>query len=469
MIDERILTSVELDALLSSEEDHFLDMKGKDIQPAKLQETFVAFANADGGDLYVGVEDKKFKGDRLRTFDSKEEANAILVVLLEQTFPAVEDVQVEFLSVPKGGYVLHVSVPKSPKVHYTSGGECFIRLNAGKVKIKGERVTSLAYSKGSVPYERVSVSSVEVDEILESEILQDYLNRVQTSIEPSRFLRKQRLLTERNEKQWPNVGAVLLFDEEPQASIETRCAIKVYRLRTTDAEYKREHLAEMPATINGPLEKQILSAIAKVSELVDGASYYEGPKLVSLKYPAEAIKEILVNAVIHRDYSLNDDIHIRIFDNRIEIASPGKLPGYVTLDNLYEERFSRNPNVVRMLHNLPNPLNHDIGEGLDTARNELKKAGLVAPDFDQRGNAFVVTIRHQRMASIEDVVMEHLEGNPTAIITNKLARQLSGEDDINKVKKALQKLRADGKIEVVDPNVAAFNFQYRKATSVQFK
>ncbi|KWV16385.1 hypothetical protein ATB53_09745 [Xanthomonas translucens] len=99
---------------------------------------------------------------------------------------------------------------------------------------------------------------------------------------------------------------------------------------------------------------------------------------------------------------------------------------------------------------------------MDTVRNELNKAGLVAPAFELRGNAFVVTIRHQRMASVEDVVMQHLDTNPSVLMTNKLARQLSGEDDINKVKKALQKLRADGKIEVVDPSAAAFNFQYKK-------
>ena len=88
-----------------------------------------------------------------------------------------------------------------------------------------------------------------------------------------------------------------------------------------------------------------------------------------MKYPSDAISEVVVNAVIHRDYSLSDDIHIKVFDNRVEVISPGKLPGYITLDNIYEERFSRNPNLVRMLHNLPDPVNHDIGEGLDTARN----------------------------------------------------------------------------------------------------
>lgn len=462
MIEERNLNSAETQKLLASEEDHFFDFKSKDIQPSKLQETFVAFANADGGDIYVGVEDKNCKGDRMQPFSVKEDANSILAVLLGQTTPAVENVTVEFLSVT-GGSVLHISVPKSPKVHYTSSGDCFVRLNAAKIKIKGERVTSLAYSKGSALYERVAVESVDLDEVAEAEVLGAYMDRVQTSLDPKRFLRKQRLTTEKDGEIRPNVGCVLLFDEQPQATVETRCAIKVYRLRTTDTDYKRENLAEMPATINGPLESQILAALAKVDKLVSGASYYEGENLVPLKYPVDAIKELLVNAVIHRDYSLNDDIHVRLFDNRIEISSPGKLPGYMTLENLYDERFSRNPNIVRMLHNLPDPLNHDIGEGLDTVRNEMNKAGLVAPTFELRGNAFVATIRHQRMASVEDVVMQYLQKNSGAIVTNKLARQLSGEDDINKVKKALQKLRAEGLIEVVDSNASAFNFQYKKA------
>lgn len=302
-----------------------------------------------------------------------------------------------------------------------------------------------------------------VADISETDVLADYMSRVGTSLAPEKFLKKQRLLSETDGSIKPNVGCVLLFDEEPQASIDTRCAIKVYRLRTTESEYKREHLAEMPATINGPIESVIVSAINKVKDLVDGSSFYEGENLVKLQYPAEAIKEVLVNAVLHRDYSLNDDIHVKIFDNRLEISSPGKLPGYMSIANIYEERFSRNPNLVRMLHNLPNPLNHDIGEGLDTVKNELRKAGLVDPDFEERGNAFIVTIRHQRIASIEDVIVGYLDQNPNAVITNKLARQLSGEDDINKVKKALQKLRADGKIALIDENASAFNYRYRKA------
>jgi ATP-dependent DNA helicase RecG len=462
-MDIQKITHEQSKQLLKLNEDHFNDFKSKRIAPSKLQETFVAFANSDGGDLYIGIEDKGPADERIQGFTAPEEANAIITVLLEETKPAVENVSIEFLEVENKGLVLHISVPKSPKVHYTGGGDCFIRINAGKLKIKGERVTQLAYSKGAEPYERRPVQDVDVEDILTTENLTFYMQRVGSSLDPEVFLRKQRLLTKVEDYRVPNVGCVLLFDEEPQATLETRCAVKVYRLRTVEKEYKREQLAEPPITINGPVENVIAKTIQKVSEYVDGASFYDGDRLVKLAYPAEALKEILVNAVIHRDYSLNDDIHVKVFDNRVEVKSPGRLPGYMTVDNIYDDRFSRNPNIVRMLHNLPNPVNHDIGEGLDTAKNELRKAGLIPPEFSEAENSFVVTIKHQKIASLEDIILKHIADHPESILTNKLVRNLSGEDDMQKVKKALQRLRADGHIKPVDEKAKAFNYSYIKA------
>jgi ATP-dependent DNA helicase RecG len=462
-MEARIIDQDEVNALLSLNEDHFNDVKSKRIKPAKLQETFVAFANSDGGDLYIGVEDKSQTGERIIGFDEQEEANGVISTLLEDTQPSVENVLVEFLEVDERGLVLHFGIPKSPKVHYTASGDCFIRINAEKRKIKGDRITQLGYSKGAEPYERRVLDHVDVEDIVNGDLLPDYMERVGTHLELEVFLRKQRLLTKKDGERMPNVGCVLLFDDEPQATLETRCAVKVYRLRTTEAEYKREQLEEMPVTINGPVEGVIEKTIQQVAKYIDGASFQDGDKIVKLNYPAEALKEILVNAVIHRDYSLNDDIHVRVFDNRVEVQSPGRLPGYMNIDNLYDERFSRNPNVVRMLHNLPNPVNHDIGEGLDTAKNELKKAGLVDPVFQEKENAFLVTIRHQKLASVEEVILQYFVDNPEASLSNKLVRQLSGEDDMQKVKLALQKLRANGDIKLEDEDATPFNYRYIKA------
>lgn len=459
-METRRITDEELAVITSLKEDHFNDFKSRQITPAKLQECFVAFANSDGGDLYIGIEDDKSTRDRVIGFTEPEDANGVIHTLLEETDPSVENVEIIFLKTEKNGLVLHINIPKSPKVHYTASGDCHVRINAQKKKIKGERITALAYSKGAEPYEKKPVDIVDIDDIIGSDAFIDYLTRVNSKIDPTTFLKKQRLLTKKDKELIPNVGCVLLFDDQAQASLDTRCSVKVHRLRTTEVEYKREHLMEMPVTITGTIELVISNTIKKVKEYIDGASIQDGGKMVKLSYPPEALKEILVNAVIHRDYSLNDDIHVKIYDNRVEVTSPGRLPGYMTVKNIYEDRFSRNPNIVRMLHNLPNPVNHDIGEGLDTAKNELKKAGLVEPEFAEKENQFVVIIKHKRIDSVIDVIVKYFEENPKAQITNKLIRRLSGEDDMQKVKKALVKLRTEGVIKLYDENVSRFNFSY---------
>lgn len=91
-MDIRDIDVSEIENLLSLNEDHFNDVKSKRIAPTKLQETFVAFANSDGGDLYIGIEDKSVESERIVGFTEQEEANAIISHLLEETNPSVENV-----------------------------------------------------------------------------------------------------------------------------------------------------------------------------------------------------------------------------------------------------------------------------------------------------------------------------------------------------------------------------------------
>jgi ATP-dependent DNA helicase RecG len=148
--------------LLKTEEDHFHDTKSALIKPSKCQEHLVAFANSDGGELFVGIEDKKTQGERIRGFNKIEDANPLIHVLLEETKPSVENLDLEFIDFLSKGYVLHIIIPKSPRVHYTSKGECFIRVNADTQRIIGERVTQLSYSKGIFTYEKNTVENIEV-------------------------------------------------------------------------------------------------------------------------------------------------------------------------------------------------------------------------------------------------------------------------------------------------------------------
>ena len=268
-MNKRKATIGEDNKLLIKQEDHFLDFKSKLIAPAKLQECFVAFANTDGGELYIGIEDEKCKVERVNGFSKIEDANDILETLLEQTIPAVENLDIEYIDFEDKGYVLHIFIPKSSKVHFTAQNKCFIRVNANKKEIKGEKILSLGYAKGSYQYEKQIVKHADVNELFDSKHLQNYMERIQTNLLPEKFLKKQRLVENIEDKIYSNVGGILLFDEEPQATLDTRCGIKLYRMKTTSEEYDRRFLDSMPVTINGCLEELINNTIISIDNMLE--------------------------------------------------------------------------------------------------------------------------------------------------------------------------------------------------------
>lgn len=448
----------EVQKILDRQEGHYFDCKSKRIQPAKLQNTFVAFANADGGDLYVGIEDHKERS-RLVGFVNPEEANQLLNVLLTETNPAVEGVSAEFLNTGNNGHILHLVIPKSERVHYTSNGDCYQRSNAESIKIKGDQITQLAHSKGYYKFEETMVEASEIDDILDSPIFSDYLNRLSVNQDSKTFLRRNRLLADRDNNKKPNVACVLLFDKEPQEVLSTKASIRLIRMKTTSTDYQREQMSN-DETLVGAIENLARDTEGKILDLMKNGTFVIDGYDVNVSYPIETVHEILVNAILHRDYSLSDDVHVTVFDDRIEIKSPGRLPGNVTVDNILEAHFSRNPNIVRMINKLPDPMNHDLGEGLNTAFTAMQQAGLVPPEITEVGNCVLVTIRHKKLASYEDIIMQHLEQNDW--ITNKIARKLTGEKSENKIKGVFQKLRQNGKIEPEDPNASRFKFRYRK-------
>src|SRR5262249_36895833 len=145
--------------------------------------------------------------------------------------------------------------------------------------------------------------------------------------------------------------------------------------------------------------------------------------------------------------------------NRVEVQSPGKLPAHITKDNIFNERFSRNGHIVSVINKFPDPPNKNVGEGLTTARNAMRKLRLKDPDIDERGESVIVYIRHEKLASAEDIVMEYLENN--TMITNREARELTGIQSENSMKGVFNKLRGRHMIEQV-PGRAGFQSAWRK-------
>ncbi len=145
----------------------------------------------------------------------------------------------------------------------------------------------------------------------------------------------------------PTVAGAVLFSDEPQLNLP-KAAIKVHRYKTRDDGGTRETLAFNPLSIEGNAYQQIYATVALIKKITEEIPLVTLTGLEKIEYPTEAIHEVVTNAVIHRDYSINDGIHVRIFDNRIEVASPGTLPAHVTVANILDERFARNPKIVRI-------------------------------------------------------------------------------------------------------------------------
>ncbi len=220
------------------------------------------------------------------------------------------------------------------------------------------------------------------------------------------------------------------------------------RYETKEAVGSREHLADI-VPIEGPARQVIDATLRTVSQMIESVSAMQPDgTMAPLKYPPEALKEIIVNAVIHRDYNVSDDIRVFVFDNRVEVRSPGQLPGHMTLDNLLTQRFARNPTVVRLLNKYPDPPNKDIGEGLRTAVAKMAEARLKPPVFSVEGNDFVVRLGHTPLARPEQIVMDYLYNNTE--ITNATGRGLTGITSENTMKDVFYSLRRAKKIEMVE-------------------
>jgi ATP-dependent DNA helicase RecG len=421
--------------ILDLDEGHFADLKSLDIAPAKLTKSISAFANADGGELLIGVDEDRNTGVRTwRGFENAEAANGHLQPF-EALFPLGHDFQYEFLGAPGcHGLVLRATIAKTLAVKKASDGTAYVRRGAASLPvIDGEALRRLEYAKGLATFETELVNCP-ADEVCNSTAIIQFMLRIVPTGEPAAWLRKQQLLRENK----PAVTAVLLFADEPQALLPKRSGVKLYRYKTSDAVGSRDTLAFEPLTIEGTAYDQVYRAVDATKSVIEEMKILGKEELELVSYPHEALHEIITNAVLHRDYSITDDIHVRVFDNRVEVESPGRLPAHITPDNILDERYARNPALVRLINKFPDPPNKDVGEGLNTAFEAMMKLKLRAPAIVQKDNTVLVVIKHEPLASPEELVMDYLHNNPE--INNTKAREVCHIGSENRMKRVFERL-----------------------------
>jgi ATP-dependent DNA helicase RecG len=447
VIESKAIDAEEAERIIHLDEGHYLDVKRIELKPAKLSESVSAFANTSGGEIFLGVpEDDADDGTKVRSwagFPDMEAANPHFQVLeglgaLGTHFTAV------FLTCEgKPGHLLHLTVPKSKDIIKATDGRPFIRRNAQNLPVdSAEGLRRLELDKGVVSFEDETLPIPE-KVVTNSETMIGFMLEVVPSAEPAEWLESQFLLA--GDK--PTVAGTLLFADEPQAALPKRSAVKIFQYKSKEDEGSRETLAFDPITIEGSAYELIRASVEKTKELVESIKKLGVGGLETISYPEETLHEIVTNAVLHRDYSIASDIQIRIYDNRIEVESPGRLPGHVTLRNILTTQAARNPKMVRLINKFPNPPNKDVGEGLNTAFEAMKKLRLKEPELEERESSVVVYIAHAPLGSAEDTVMEYLKAHDE--ITNSIGRDLTGIRSENTMKEVFYRLDKRKMIERV--------------------
>jgi ATP-dependent DNA helicase RecG len=224
------LTPGELNELLELGESHFLDLKSAKISPSKLSRSVSAFANASGGELFIGIEE--FEGvngldRRWEGFNNEEAANPIFQIL-ESLNPLGTSYEAEFLAANGAkGLVLHLTVFKTQQIVPSTDGTVYRRRSAQNLPVTGDALDRLKLDKGIGTFEdeRLPIDKTEITN--STAIIEFLLDTIPTG-EPEPWLKKQRILVDEK----PTVAGALLYSDNPQALLPKRSAIKILRYAT---------------------------------------------------------------------------------------------------------------------------------------------------------------------------------------------------------------------------------------------
>ncbi|MBU1360094.1 MAG: putative DNA binding domain-containing protein [Gammaproteobacteria bacterium] len=440
----------------------------------KALETVCAFANTHGGWLVLGVEDAGKAQGLQRLFgvaENPEAVDELLRKLGTHLLPAVEGVQAfrmpSVLRDGAEGALILLHVPTSDKVHSILDGGTWMRGQSSNREMTSTQITDLSYRRGVRSAES---EPVDVDfELLDTPAWRLYLrgrNLAPTGIADQLY--RVGLARKVGGEMQPLRAAVLLFADHPSgllATLGTRADVRVFHYHgNAISAGEVPNLKKQPRTLSGPLYHLIAQTHAYLlDELAGGLTLAASGFRTIHRYPERVIKEAVTNAIIHRDYRMNRDVQIRIFDSRIEVLSPGLFPGRISAATVHRTgSFARNPLVASNLREFPEPPNVDAGEGVQMMFNLMKISGLYPPQYrelrEQAQEAISVTLLNEERPPVWEQVSDWMDRHGP--IANG---DLCAIADLDTLKASKQLKRwVDQGLLVADPNRGKRNMVYRK-------
>jgi ATP-dependent DNA helicase RecG len=367
-------------------------------RPGEIAERLCGLANAQGGFIIIGIEDTTLKIIGVPASRMAMTKDVILraarqiepVLLLDPTEPEVY--------LLNGKQVVVAAVPPNRGAIYQASGVFWVRRGTYTVPLSVSEIMELAHDRGLLSWETQVARRATMEDI-DVERVKDYLSqRSMLSQQSGRFEDLERVLlgmgcatTASNGEIVPTNAGILFFGSDPQQFILQSEVVCVFF---------RDELG-----VGGYIDRKIVRGT--IRDLIDGAETFlnkyvaVGAKIVGWKridlpeYPFEALREAVVNAVIHRDYSkTGESIRVFYYTDRVEIHSPGLLLPGITVEQMEQGKVRsklRNSVLAGLLRDIPGYMER-IGSGIRLMLNETKRMGLPTPQFQEMGE-FVVTFR----------------------------------------------------------------------------
>ncbi len=388
-----VISMMTIEQILAMDEKQIFDRKSIQIKPSDLSATICAFANADGGTIAIGISDKH---KRIEGIDyHTEQLNEILRTPIDFCVPSVP-VSVEFVecinSDGKKDHVLLMHIEASPLFHANQADEAYIRVGDKSKKLDFNDRLMLMYAKGVRYYEDEPVADASIAD-LDMDFIGQYCTKIGYGKTPEQYVREnKKFVTIKNGKEQVSVAAVLLFGKKPQLFFP-RAFIRFIRYDGIEPLVGKDMNVVKDVIFEGRILEQVEKAVAFIQNQMKERTYLgnNGVFITEEEYSKFVRTELVVNAVAHRDYGIKGtDIQIKMFDNRLEVDSPGVFPGMVKKENIRYTHFSRNPKIASFLKDYAYV--KEYGEGVDRMCNELEAIGLPCPAYDNSSFILKTTV-----------------------------------------------------------------------------
>ncbi len=366
-------------------------------------EQLVAFANADGGDLIIGVEDD---GSLTGVPHGQEDLERMMrapqthvfagqkVPLLHAGKVVMESVSLLFFSVAKG----------TSQIYQLPDGRCLRRKDRECVPVTFDAIQFERQEVRSREYERQFVDGATVND-LDLDELRIAANELLRGLSVERFLQQLGLGEFTPGGLRLRTAALLLYARDIRRW-HPRCQIRILRVKGQELlAGERYNVAE-----DVPVEGNILQLIVRGWDqlrtfLVTGTRFSADAKFqTTLVYPEAACREALINAIAHRDYSIQNSIEVYVFDDRMEFRSPGALLSTLTVADLTELRGaheSRNPLIARVLRE--SRMMRELGEGMRRIFEAMEENEFEKPRIHSNGHSFTVTLWSRSLFSAREL------------------------------------------------------------------